>query len=214
MTEERHRPEGLSHFRALPLDDLYPRLLLAARGRIERAVLRGEHWNHAPGDRTEHDFVEAAVEKFLSGERRWNPDKTAFQNLWGAVSAEICDWVIGADDTTTSWIDDDKVVFLRADLPTPEDHSLWGAEPSRLLGCLRANTDKAEPNRLLRFLRHTTDRDVWRMAKLSLVYGLKGPEVAKRLGLERHEIDAARKRMGTMVTVYLAMGREVGPRIA
>ena len=42
MAEEMPHPSGPPDFRLFPWDDLYPRLLLAALGRLNRMVWRGE----------------------------------------------------------------------------------------------------------------------------------------------------------------------------
>lgn len=196
MTEEPRRPEGLPDFRALPWDDLYPRLLIAARGKLKRLFWRGERRGQVPGGRTEHDFVQTAVQKLLAGERRWNPDKTAFENLWGAASGEIINCATGAENKTTSRADD-KVVALRDGLPTPEAHALWRREHELLLRHLRAMGGK-----------------VAEMAELMLVEGLNGPELAEAMGLERHEADALKKRLKRAVAGYLESAREVERRAA
>jgi DNA-directed RNA polymerase specialized sigma24 family protein len=186
MAEEMPHPSGLPDFRLFPWDDLYPRLLLAALGRLGPAVWRGERRGQIPGGRTAHDAVQTAVEKFLGGERQWNWGKSAFENLWGAVSSEISNWATSAENRTTSRTDDEKVVLLRNSQPTPEDQVLWQSERDQLLQHLRAR-----------------DAEAGRMAELMLAHGLKGPELAEVMGLEQHRTDAIKKRLKRLVAAYL-----------
>ena len=105
MAEEMPYSSSLPDFGRFPWDDLYPRLLLAALGRLSPAIWRGERRGQVPGGRTAHDAVQTAVEKFLGGERQWNRSKSAFENLWGAVSSEISNWATSAENRTTSRTD-------------------------------------------------------------------------------------------------------------
>jgi hypothetical protein len=169
------------HLRNLPWDDLYPRLLLAALGKIGRMVWRGEFRGHVPGGRSAHDFVNTAVEKFLAGERQWNWDNLDYENLWGATSGIIGNWVTGVENRTTSPLDPDKVVQLPTRGPTPED-------------------DEERRSERARFLRYLGDKDevVARMAQLILDLGLNGPELAEVMrptpqGLTRQEINDHKK---------------------
>ena len=186
MAEEMPHPSGLPDFRLFPWDDLYPRLLLAALGRLGPAVWRGERRGQVPGGRTAHDAVQTAVEKFLGGERQWNWGKSAFENLWGAVSSEISNWATSAENRTTSRTDGETVVPLRNPQPTPEDQVLWRSERDRLLQHLRAR-----------------DAEAGRMAELMLDQGLKGPELAATMGLEQHRTDAVKRRLKRQVVAYL-----------
>jgi DNA-directed RNA polymerase specialized sigma24 family protein len=197
MAEEMPHPSGLPDFGLFPWDDLYPRLLLAALGRLGPAVWRGERRGQVPGGRTAHDAVQTAVEKFLGGERRWNRGKSAFENLWGAVSSEISNWATSAENRTTSRTDGEKVVLLRNSEPTPEDQVLWQSERDRLIRHLGAR-----------------DAEAGRMAELMLAQGLKGPELAQVMGLEQHRTDAVKKRLRRLVAAYLDAEGEDSRRAA
>ena len=126
------------------------------------------------------------MEKFLGGERQWNWGKSAFENLWGAVSSEISNWATSAENRTTSRTDGEKVVLLRNSEPTPEDQVLWQSERDRLIRHLRAR-----------------DAEAGRMAELMLDQGLKGPELAAAMGLEQHRADAVKRRLKRQVAAYL-----------
>ena len=197
MAKEPPPPNGLPEFGKLPWHDLYPRLLLAALGKIGRMVWRGEFRGQVPGGLTAHDAVHTAVEKFLSGERQWNRSKSAFENLWGAVSSEISNWATSAENRTTSRTDGEKVILLRNSQPTPEEQVLWRSERDRLLQYLRAK-----------------DAEAGRMAELMLVEGLKGSELAEGMGLEQHKTDAIKKRLRRLVAAYVEADGERSPRAA
>jgi DNA-directed RNA polymerase specialized sigma24 family protein len=197
MAEEMPHPSGLPDFRLFPWDDLYPRLLLAALGRLGPSVWRGERRGQVPGGRTAHDAVQTAVEKFLGGERRWNWGKSAFENLWGAVSSEISNWATSAENRTTERTDGETVVPLRNPQPTPEDQALWRSERDRLLQHLR-----------------TRDADAAQMAELMLVDGLMGPELMEGMGLEQHKTDAIKKRLRRLVAAYVEADGEGSRRAA
>lgn len=197
MAEETSHPSGLPDFRLFPWDDLYPRLLLAALGRLGPTVWRGERRGQVPGGRTAHDAVQTAVEKFLGGKRQWNWDKSAFENLWGVVSSEISNWATSAENRTTSRPDSEMVVQLRNSQPTPEDQVLWQFERDRLLQHL-----------------HARDAEAGRLAEFMLVQGLKGPELAEVMGLEQNRTDAIKKRLKRLVVAYLEAEGEGSRRAA
>ncbi len=197
MAEETSHPSGLPDFRLFPWDDLYPRLLLAALGRLGPTVWRGERRGQVPGGRTAHDAVQTAVEKFLDGKRQWNWDKSAFENLWGVVSSEISNWATSAENRTTSRPDSEMVVQLRNSQPTPEDQVLWQFERDRLLQHLYAR-----------------DAEAGRLAEFMLVRGLKGPELAEVMGLEQNRTDAIKKRLKRLVAAYLEAEGEGSRRAA
>ena len=187
MAKEATIPNGLPDLNRLPWDDLYPRLLLAALGKIGRRVWRGQFRGQPPGGRTAHDAVQTAVEKFLAGERQWNPDKSAYENLWGAISSEISNWVTSTDNRTTRPIDDDKVVQLLGNQPTPEHDAEWRSERDQFLRYLDARNDEAA-----------------RMAKLMLDHDLQGLELAKAMGQSQRGIDNIKKRLKRLTQHYLA----------
>ncbi len=197
MAEETSHPSGLPDFRLFPWDDLYPRLLLAALGRLGPTVWRGERRGQVPGGRTAHDAVQTAVEKFLDGKRQWNWDKSAFENLWGVVSSEISNWATSAENRTTSRPDSEMVVQLRNSQPTPENQVLWQFERDRLLQHLYAR-----------------DAEAGRLAEFMLVQGLKGPELAEVMGLEQNRTDAIKKRLKRLVAAYLEAEGEGSRRAA
>ena len=70
-------------------NDLYPRLLLVAEGKLNRLIWRGARFGPVPGGQTSHDFVQAAIEKTKGGIRAWNPEISIFQHLAGVILSEI-----------------------------------------------------------------------------------------------------------------------------
>ena len=197
MAEEVPHLSSLPDFGRFPWDDLYPRLLLAALGRLGPTIWRGERRGQVPGGRTAHDAVQTAVEKFLGGERQWNLSKSTFENLWGAVSSEISNWATSAENQTTSRTAGEKVILLRNPKPTPEDQVLWQSERDRLLQHLRAR-----------------DAEAGRIAELMLFEGLKGPELTEVMGLEQHRTDAIKKRLRRLVAAYVEADGEDNRRAA
>ncbi len=190
-------PNGLPEFERLPWHDRYPRLLLAALGKIARMVWRGEFRGHVPGGRTPHDAVQTAIEKFLAGERQWNWDKSDYENLWGAVSGVIINWGTSAENRTTTRGEDDKVVRFPSPQPGPEDDAVWRSEHDRLLRYLRARDVEA----------------AW-VAELMLARDLNGPELAEEMGRSQQEIDNIKKRLKRFTKDYLAGGDQDDPRAA
>jgi hypothetical protein len=70
-------------------NDLYPRLLLVAEGKLNRLAWRGSRLGPIPGGQTSHDFVQAAIEKTKGGIRVWNPEISIFQHLVGVILSDI-----------------------------------------------------------------------------------------------------------------------------
>jgi hypothetical protein len=197
MTKEMPFPSSLPDFGRFPWDDLYPRLLLAALGRLGPTVWRGERRGQVPGGRTAHDAVQTAVEKFLGGKRQWNWDKSAFENFWGAVSSEISNWATSAENRTTMRTDSDLDTLVRNPQPSPEDLVLWRSERDRLLQHLLAK-----------------DAEAGRMAELMLVDGLKGPELPEALATGQHRTDTIKRRLKRLVVAYVEADGEGSRRAA
>ena len=197
MTKEMPFPSSLPDFERFPWADLYPRLLLAALGRLGPTVWRGERRGQVPGGRTAHDAVQTAVEKFLDGKRQWNWDKSAFENFWGAVSSEISNWATSAENRTTLRTDSDLDTLVRNPQPSPEDLVLWRSERDRLLQHLLAK-----------------DAEAGRMAELMLVDGLKGPELPEALATGQHRTDTIKRRLRRLVVAYVEADGEGSRRAA
>jgi hypothetical protein len=70
-------------------NDLYPRLLLVAEGKLNRLAWRGSRFGPIPGGQTSHDFVQAAIEKTKGGFRVSNPEISIFQHLVGVILSDI-----------------------------------------------------------------------------------------------------------------------------
>ncbi len=188
MLKQPLPPNGPRNFGELPWDDLYPRLLLAGTTKIRRMIWMGEFHGQVPGGRTAHDFIHTAVEKLLSGERQWNSDKSAYENLWGVVSSEISNCGTSAENKLTSRIEKgEKVIQLPTPGPTPE--------AATIRQDLRDN--------LLRYLR-ARDREAARMAELMFAEDLTGSkELAETMGLTSKEIDTIKKRLNRLIKAYL-----------
>jgi hypothetical protein len=195
VAKELSPPNSLPDFEKLPWHDLYPRLLLAALFKIRGMVWRGEFRGHVPGGSLAQDAVQTAVLKFLAGERRWNTDKSDYDNLWGAVSGVIINWGTSAENRTTSRSEDNKVVQLRDPQPGPDIYVEWRSERDQLLQYLCARDVEA----------------AW-MAQLMLDHDLNGPELADTMARSQQKTDNIKKRLRRLIKDYLADCNQDDPR--
>jgi hypothetical protein len=133
------------HLSELPWDDLYPRLLLAALGKIGRIPWKGQVLHRKGQVALANDAIQTAFEKFWSGVRRhWDWSKSDFRNLWGAVSGEIINWGTSAENTRTSRIlsDDENVVQSPSREPGSDRRTEWLLMHEQLLQFLGAEDGK------------------------------------------------------------------------
>ncbi len=187
MAEEKPVPISLPDFGKLPWDDLYPRLLLAALRKIRRMVWRGEFRGQVPGGRMAHDAVQTAIEKLLAGERRWNWEKSVYENLWGVVSGVIINWGTSAENEDTRIDENERVVQLASRQPGPDREAEWRLMRDQFLAYLRAKGPEVEP-----------------MASIMFDQDLKGSkELAKAMGCTTKEIDALKKKLNRLTEAYL-----------
>src|SRR5262245_33436415 len=95
-------------------NDLYPRLLLVAEGKLNRLIWRGMRFGPIPGGHTSYDFVQAAIEKTKEGIRAWNPEISIFQHLAGVILSDINHLANSVENQITH-LNDEKVIQI-------EDH--------------------------------------------------------------------------------------------
>lgn len=179
------------HMRALPWEDLYPRLLLRAAIKTLRIPWKGEGRGRLDVDQMARDAVQEGWLKLFDGERRWDWDKSDHDNLWNAVGGVIINRGTARENTWTSRLDDK--LDAPSNAPSPEDEAV----------------SRIEVDRLLRFLRGK-DLEAARMAELMLRQGLAGTkELAEAMGLQEHQVLAAKRRLERLVEAYKAnKGRE------
>src|SRR4051794_19466383 len=75
-------------FREVDWNDLYPRLLAVARGRMGRLRWRGGRSPTAPMAAQAEDFVQTAIRKAMDGLRSYDPTKSLFINLCQIISSD------------------------------------------------------------------------------------------------------------------------------
>jgi hypothetical protein len=93
-------------------DDLYPRLLSVAAGRLNRLSWRGKRFGPIPGAKTPKDIVHDAIVKTMTGQRVWNRKYSLFKHLVGVIYGEISnlvhrfhetDHLLAMRETGASW---------------------------------------------------------------------------------------------------------------
>ena len=94
-------------------NDVYPRALLIAAGKLQRLSWRGQPFGAIPGGKTAKDIVQSAIVKTISGERTWDGKKSLLEHLAGVISSEISHMVRSAENRKT--IREDENVHLIAD---------------------------------------------------------------------------------------------------
>jgi hypothetical protein len=152
--------------------DVYPRLLLATVGRLRRSRWRGAGEMHAT------DFVQTAIEKAMSRQRSWDPNRSLFQNLWQVVSSEVSHAAVSYENKNLDPVDE-TVVQIRDYRENPEDTAIYRSQLDHLLNYL-----------------HFHDADAARIADLILNVGLtKSIELSVRLKRPVHEIENIKKRL-------------------
>ena len=152
--------------------DVYPRLLLAT---IER--LRRSRW-HPACEMHATDFVQTAIEKAMSRQRNWDPNRSLFQNLWQVVSSEVSHAAGSYENKNLDHID--KTVAEIIDCrENPEDATSYRSEVDHLLNHLRSQ-----------------DADSASIAALMLNAGItKSIELSAQLKRPVHEIENIKKRL-------------------
>ena len=130
--------------------DLYPRLLLNAKGRIRRLW-----W---PRDKPQaQDFVQRAILKALSGDRTYDRKKTLFENLCQIISSEISHETQSYD--TRNVISEDETIVNIEDYrgESPEDTTYYREMVRRYLDFLGSHDRVARDIADLMLNRYVTE---------------------------------------------------------
>jgi hypothetical protein len=152
--------------------DVYPRLLLAT---VER--LRRSRW-HRACEMHATDFVQTAIEKAMSRQRNWDPNRSLFQNLWQVVSSEVSHAVVSYENKNLDHIDKTATEIIDC-RENPEDATSHRSEVDHLLNHLRSQ-----------------DADSASIAALMLNAGItKSIELSAQLKRPVHEIENIKKRL-------------------
>jgi hypothetical protein len=159
-------------FRRVDWKDVYPRLLLATAGRLRRSRWRPAREMHAT------DFVQTAIEKAMSRQRSWDPNRSLFQNLWQVVSSEVNHAAVSYENKNLDPVDE-IVVQISDCRETPEDTAIYRSQLDHLLTYL-----------------HFQDADAARVANLIVNLGItKSIELSVQLKRPVHEIENIKKRL-------------------
>jgi DNA-directed RNA polymerase specialized sigma24 family protein len=129
---------GLAGFTDLDWEDLYPRLLLATKGRMSRVRWRGQQWATAPMGLLAEDFVQIAIKEAMSGERRYDSSKSLFKNLYQIVSSEISNVVQSYENKNVEHEDDDNIINFVDYRDSPETAAIYTQMVDRFLIYLEA----------------------------------------------------------------------------
>jgi len=159
-------------FRRVDWEDVYPRLLLATVGRLRRS-----RW-HRACEMHATDFIQTAIEKAMSRQRSWDPDRSLFQNLWQVVSSEVNHAAVSYENKNLNPIDETvvKVIDYREN---PEHSTIYRSEIDHLLNYLSSH-----------------DADVASIASLMLNFGITSSiELSDRVKRPVHEIENIKKRL-------------------
>ncbi|NNG03215.1 MAG: hypothetical protein HKM95_03840 [Inquilinus sp.] len=173
-------------------EDLVPRLLLLAAGRLSRMVWRGRRDGVRPAEA--EDFVADAIAKTIAGVRQWNPQAcTLFQHLAGVVVSDVSHAATAMDNRTTvsPAADPDGTAgapVTHADsAPDQEEIAAWRSQCRHLLGHL-----------------DTIDPPLGRLAAAMLIDDLRETaDLCRVLDLPAADIANLRKRLKRAVRGYL-----------
>lgn len=159
-------------FRRVDWKDVYPRLLLATVGRLRRS-----RW-HRACEMHATDFVQTAIEKAMSRQRCWDPNRSLFQNLWQVVSSEVSHAAVSYENKNLNPVDE-TVVQTSDYRENPEDTAIYRSRVEHLLNYLRSH-----------------DTDAASIANLILNVGItKSIELSVQLKRPVHEIENIKKRL-------------------
>ena len=159
-------------FEGVDWKDIYPRLLLATVGRLRRL-----RW-HRACEMHAADFVQTAIEKAMSRQRSWDPNRSLFQNLWQVVSSEVSHAAVSYENKNLKHIDE-TVIQINDCRDNPED----------------TTSHRSEIDHLLKYLL-THDADAAIIANLILNAGItKSIDLSVKLERPVHEIENIKRRL-------------------
>jgi hypothetical protein len=176
-------------------NDLYPRLLLVAEGKLNRLIWRGTRFGPIPGGQTSHDFVQAAIEKTKGGIRAWNPEVSIFQHLAGVILSDINHLANSTENQITQCADE-KVIPIEDHRATPETSAIRSSQEETFLTFLHAK------NPVLRTLAFSILHDPVRLGSL---------ELATKLNLSICQLDSLKRALRRATEEFLKAGHELAP---
>ena len=168
--------------------DLYPRLLLVARGKLQRLTWRGKRWGgRIPGTPTEHDFVQDAIKKTIDGTRTWNRQISLFQHLGGVIFSDINHLATSEENKTTA-LADDTIVQMEDYRSNPDMMVVRKLQEEHFLNYLEAKRPQ------LRQLAHLILHEPVRASADFMV----------KLNLSLQEVESLKKALRRATKEYLA----------
>ncbi|HMA74427.1 MAG TPA: hypothetical protein VKP67_23500 [Xanthobacteraceae bacterium] len=168
-------------------NDLYPRLLLVAEGKLNRLIWRGTRFGPIPGGQTSHDFVQAAIEKTKQGIRIWNPEISIFQHLAGIILSDI-NHLANSIENQVTYCNDEKVIPIEDHRATPEASAIRRSQEEAFLAFLHAKNPK------LRILAFSILHDPVRLG---------GLELATKLNLSICQVDSLKRALRRATEEFL-----------
>jgi hypothetical protein len=122
-------------------NDLYPRLLAYAARKLDRLSWRGQRSGAVPGARQAQDFVQDAIEKTITGKRKWNSQEIAlFDFLVGVISSEINHLVVSPDNTRVLGCEQDGIIRIVDHRSDPETNTIRNDHERAFLAFLAAKS--------------------------------------------------------------------------
>jgi hypothetical protein len=176
-------------------NDLYPRLLLVAEGKLNRLIWRGTRFGPIPGGQTSQDFVQAAIEKTKEGIRAWNPEVSIFQHLAGVILSDINHLANSVENQITQ-CSDEKVIPIEDHRATPETSAIRRSQEETFLAFLHAK------NPALRTLAFSILHDPARRGSL---------ELATKLNLSICQLDSLKRALRRATEEFLKAQRDLAP---
>ena len=174
-------------------NDLYPRLLLVAEGKLNRLIWRGTRFGTIPGGQTSHDFVQAAIEKTKTGIRTWNPEVSIFQHLAGIILSDINHLACSIENQITQSTDE-KVIPIEDHRATPEASAIRRSQEETFLAFLQRK------NPALRTLAFSILHDPVRLGSL---------ELATKLNLSICQLDSLKRALRRATEQFLKAEHEL-----
>lgn len=141
--------------------DLYPRLLLFTASKLKRLHWRGRRSGPVPGAKTAKDFVQEAILKTISGERRWNRSYSLFEHLIGVISSEISHLVESMDNRRTLQADE-NIILIEDHRESPESVAARKSQERRFFDYL--DTKNPQLTRLAQAILYDPVRSVAELA--------------------------------------------------
>jgi hypothetical protein len=175
-------------------NDLYPRLLLVAEGRLNRLIWRGKSFGPIPGGYTSHDFVQAAIEKTKGGIRVWNTEISLFQHLAGVILSDINHLANSIENQNTRF-DDQNIIQIEDRRATPEAAAIRKSQEETFLAFLHAKN----PN--LKTLAFSILHDPVRLGSL---------ELATKLNLSICQLDSLKRALRRATEEFLRNEQAAG----